>query len=355
MFSKYFIVSVILFISLKVQLHAQDQPSDELQRKKSFIAIPTFNYNRSLDFQFGAMAVYFHQISKRDTIAPPSTIGTTGFYTTNDSWYAFLFHRMFIKQDKWRVVWAAGTGDINFQFYTDQIPGGFFIDYTTSSGFVFVSGLKNVTKRLYMGVMASYSRLNTEFYLGELENPDSLKHLVSLGIPITWDSRDYIYNASNGIDSRLVFLVSNKAFGSDLNFTTLSFHINHYTRLNPKGVLASRATVYSGLGEVPFEATRSVGRNDIRGYTQGKFRGEQIASIQTEYRGNLPKRWGYVVFFGLAAAFNTTTMEDWSKLLPGGGAGLRWMALKERKINIGIDVAAGREDWGLYFRIGEAF
>ncbi len=47
--------------------------------------------------------------------------------------------------------------------------------------------------------------------------------------------------------------------------------------------------------------------------------------------------------------------DNWSGLLPGGGAGLRYLAIKEHNINLGIDIAVGKGDWGIYFRIGEAF
>jgi hypothetical protein len=31
------------------------------------------------------------------------------------------------------------------------------------------------------------------------------------------------------------------------------------------------------------------------------------------------------------------------------------MVFPDNNMNVGLDVAAGREDWGLYFRIGEAY
>ena len=44
-----------------------------------------------------------------------------------------------------------------------------------------------------------------------------------------------------------------------------------------------------------------------------------------------------------------------AEILPGGGVGVRYMMIPKERINIGIDVAAGKGDWGLYFRIGESF
>ena len=43
------------------------------------------------------------------------------------------------------------------------------------------------------------------------------------------------------------------------------------------------------------------------------------------------------------------------RLLPGGGVGIRFTAFADNNMNVGLDVAAGRGDWGMYFRIGEAF
>lgn len=44
-----------------------------------------------------------------------------------------------------------------------------------------------------------------------------------------------------------------------------------------------------------------------------------------------------------------------SELLPGIGVGVRYLMLPKERINIGFDVAVGKDDWGMYFRIGESF
>lgn len=35
--------------------------------------------------------------------------------------------------------------------------------------------------------------------------------------------------------------------------------------------------------------------------------------------------------------------------------GIRYMPIEKQRINIGIDTALGKDDWGVYFRIGESF
>ncbi len=59
-----------------------------------------------------------------------------------------------------------------------------------------------------------------------------------------------------------------------------------------------------------------------------------------------------VAFAGVAVA---TDDRHGSGLLPAAGAGLRFKMIPSRNINVGIDGAIGKDDWGIYFRIGEAF
>ena len=60
-------------------------------------------------------------------------------------------------------------------------------------------------------------------------------------------------------------------------------------------------------------------------------------------------------FFGLATVFEAVNPEDSGTLLPGAGIGFRYTIIPEEHFNVGLDVAIGLKDWGIYFRLGEAF
>jgi len=62
-----------------------------------------------------------------------------------------------------------------------------------------------------------------------------------------------------------------------------------------------------------------------------------------------------VGFGGVATAVNSLNEISFNGLLPAVGVGIRYMAVPSEKINVGIDIAKGKDDWGLYFRIGETF
>ena len=57
----------------------------------------------------------------------------------------------------------------------------------------------------------------------------------------------------------------------------------------------------------------------------------------------------------MATAVETLSDIDRAPFLPGGGFGIRYMLIEKMRINIGIDAALGKDDWGVYFRIGESF
>jgi hypothetical protein len=118
------------------------------------------------------------------------------------------------------------------------------------------------------------------------------------------------------------------------------------------------ARFYGGAAvgdSIPFNGKNTVGRDDLRGYSDGRYRANQVYDIQAEYRWNFYKKWGMVAFGGVAIATDDFKGNNYSGLLPALGAGIRYMVIPKRKINIGIDVAVGKGDWGMYFRIGETF
>ena len=70
---------------------------------------------------------------------------------------------------------------------------------------------------------------------------------------------------------------------------------------------------------------------------------------------NFAGRWGLVGFLGFATVFESINEEDDGRILPGVGTGIRFTAFTDNNMTVGIDIATGDGDWGLYFRIGEAF
>jgi outer membrane protein assembly factor BamA len=340
--------TILFFLLVKDTRGQQDTASKE--KGVSIAGIPILNYNGSYGVVVGLNTMAFFNINKKDTISPPSQLGLGGGFSENKSWYASLFGQFYFKEDKWRITTALGFGKINFQYFEsfNESDEGDFVDYNSVNRFAMFRVLRKIKGPFYVGPILKFQHSKTDFEA----YPDSTQEIDADGIggSLLFDTRDYIYHPSHGWFATASFLANPAWMGSDSVFNLLRFFANYYFRINSNSILASRLSLFTGLGDVPFSAQRAVGGKDIRGYTNGKYRGNQVYTLQTEYRWNFYKRWGAVGFVGMAF-----TGHPSSGTLPGGGIGVRFMAIRSMKINIGVDGALGKNDAGVYFRINEAF
>jgi hypothetical protein len=96
-----------------------------------------------------------------------------------------------------------------------------------------------------------------------------------------------------------------------------------------------------------------------RGYAEGRFRGEQMAYGEIEYRGLVTRNGmiGVVSFVNVATLSNRDTGERiFHSAAVGAGGGLRLLLSKRSRTNICLDAAVGRNgSHGVYFGLNDAF
>jgi outer membrane protein assembly factor BamA len=356
-----FIFIFFIFLIGFLDVSAQDSTANKKQRT-GIAAIPMINYNRTQGIVVGALASGFYKINKNDTISPSSSTGIIGIYTEQKS-YAFLaYSQLFFKEDRWRILAAAGTLDINFQVYLENPVSsvGNFYDYSTKAKLIVLQLQRNIFNRIYLGPTGSFVKSETTFdFPGESgEDSVSISDLNNVGYIITNDTRDHVQFATHGMFLNFKNQFYRDWVNSDYEFERYLVTYNQFFNLQKKNeahILAIRASFNIAAGDVPFEGQSVVGGDDIRGYSQGQYRNDQVYTIQAEYRWNFYKRWGMVAFAGLASAVpKIADIPDYD-ILPGAGAGLRFKMLPSEKINIGIDAGVGKDDYSITFRIGESF
>ncbi len=341
------------------QGQGQKLPPIEKKQKPRIAAIPMMNYNRTQGVVVGALVNGFYKINKKDTISPSSSTGLMGMYTQENSYALLAFSRLYFAEDRWRVSAAAGTMDINFQFYLEDpaLSGGNFYDYATKMNLVVLQLQRNIFKRIYFGPTGSFIKSTTTFGFPGASGEDSVKrsNLNNVGYIISNDTRDHVQYPTRGMFLNFKNQFYRSWAGSDYKFERYLVTYNQFFKLDETKVLAARASLNIASGNVPFEGQSVVGGDDIRGYSQGKYRNDQVYAVQAEYRWRFYKRWGLVAFAGVASAVAKLSDIPKNEILPGVGAGLRFRMLPAEKINIGIDYGVGKDDYSITFRIGEAF
>ncbi len=345
------LITPILFL-LCFHAHAQ---FDKHIDKPKVAAVPIITYNKSYGGIFGAFGSLYFPLNKKDTLSPASSAGAGGIISTNKTWFGFGFGKLYFAKDLFRTVLAVGKGNQNFQYYNENYGvSGSFINYSTLMNFFYGEQLVRVYGKLYTGAAFTYFKVETSFE-ADVKSDTTAQVYKALGIPVTFDSRDHVQNPSSGWYANARFNRFDEAFGSATEYTKMDLDASHYFHKVTGKVFAYKASLNTALGEVPFEAQTIVGGNVLRGYSKGEYRGDQVYSLQGEYRWSFHKKWGAVFFAGAAIPVNKNEAAAFNDLLPAGGAGIRFMMIPDIGINVGFDAAVGKGDYGLYFRIGEAF
>ena len=365
--SKRMILLLCVFVLLPSILYSQKSDTEPIETTKTdstiaestesgrfkFAAIPVINYDPAFKWNLAGLVNVFFKVSLADTVSPLSMAGAMVGYTTNETWYWALYAKLYFDKDNYRTTLAYGDASVNFQYY-DELAGA-FIDFNTLHDFFLLEQQRRVYKRWYLGLRYRNQKTKTKYEIGGTTGDPEKQNMNNLGVVVSHDTRDFIYNPYHGDYMNFKTAHYRDAWGSDYDFDQYEFDFTKFFFINDHKVVAGRVAAFIATGDVPFEGQYVVGREDIRGYTNGKHRGNKIYDVQAEYRWNVYHKWGVVAFGGIATAVDSPKDITWNALLPGGGAGVRYMAIPSEEINIGVDVAFGKDDWGLYFRIGEVF
>ena len=197
---------------------------------------------------------------------------------------------------------------------------------------------------------------------------DTSKYTVStLNVNLLSDTRDNQINAFKGHYFFFNWRTSLKLLGSNTNTSLFytewrSFH--SLSARNPRHLIAFWLMGdFSSKGELPYlilPATAYDQRSRSgRGYTQGRFRGNNLVYGESEYRFPISPCTGVlggVLFVNATTASNPQeTVKLFNSIQPGYGMGLRIMLDKKTRTNLAVDLAFGNRSSGFYLAASETF
>ena len=353
-----FLFSIILmscFLLSTNLSYAQEKNKKDTDsiKKLDLKVMPYLSYNRNLEFMFGAIPLAMYHTSKTDTISPKSLSGFVGVYTTNKSYVLSGFTKLYLSEDRWRLKAFVFAGNLNSQVYLDDVLYSGFYDYQTVAAIFYVGVERRIYKNIYGGLGYGYARFKSAI---ESDDEDTKSTTRNIELSLLSDTRNDQYYPTLGHNTQIKWRSYAEWLGNEQVANKVLIAHNQYIPLRgDKDVLAARIHGEFGLGTILFEQQVVIGGKDIRGYSESKYRGDGLISLQGEYRWNFGKKMGLVGFAGVATIYGSQNPDfDW-KLYPGGGLGYRYKVFKDSGFNIGLDAAVGKDDWGVYFRIGESF
>jgi outer membrane protein insertion porin family len=186
-------------------------------------------------------------------------------------------------------------------------------------------------KKLMQNINGSLS-FRTDYV--EPESPTEDRYLIrSIGTRLSYDTRDFWMNPTEGENLVLGVNTSSKLLGATIEFTKLSLSASKFHPIKQDVILAMRANYDDAYGTI-FDTERYFlgGGTTVRGYPDGSpvGKGGRRAMVNLEVRF-LMDAFQFVVFYDagkIGTGNNTSTFEGGElgrRILTGKGVGVRLM------------------------------
>jgi hypothetical protein len=176
------------------------------------------------------------------------------------------------------------------------------------------------------------------------------------GIVTFYDTRDNAYSTHEGqfVDFRTMFY--SKIFGSSFNFIKLTLDARDFIPVFTEHVIAMQGLLTLTNGGEPFYTMAQLGgENNMRGIFQGRFRDNDMAVLQGEYRFPVIWRFGLVGFADIGEVAGTVREFNFRGIKWTAGGGLRFLFSRTEHVVVCMDVGFGSDSFAFYFYVKEAF
>ncbi|KAA6441411.1 hypothetical protein FEM33_02555 [Dyadobacter flavalbus] len=338
--------------------------------KLLFSIIPAFGYTLSSGF-IGSINVNSAFYSSNPKTTRISSITTNFIYTQYKQITVPLQANIWTKNNNYNIL-------IDWRFFkypqdtyglgpNTEISNASKIDYSHLR--LHQSVLKEIGTSFFIGIGYLFDRR------WNIKEQDKNADVQEYGLPPTsvsagpvatflYDSRKNSINPEKGFYTSIQFRSNMKRLKSTSNWQSLIVDIRKYINLpagsqntlafwNYNWLTVSGKPPYLDLPSTGWDPTNNLGR----GYIQGRFRSLNLLYLESEYRFAITRNGllGGVVF-GNAQSVSDYPSNNFTKVAPGGGLGLRIKVNKKSRANAAIDYGFGAKgSRGLFVSLGEVF
>jgi hypothetical protein len=352
-----FFIALMLVASV---ISAQEE--DSTDNGFNWMAYPYIFYTPETDLAFGAGGIlYFYLTPEYKSKA--STITPSFYYSINNQYEIVIMPDLYFGKNEYHIMSDFRFGKFIDKYYgignnTPEIENPDYLLY--SFKFKIDSEIRFLNA-FDLGLI--YEFRNVEI-IDTKENPyidDSFGSEgginSGLGVVISYDSRDKQFYPKQGGLYKFRSVFNMEAIGSTYDFNSIELDARKYTALHDNHILAFQLYLLSKRGNPPFYEMAPLGGEVImRGYFRGRYRDNNLASGQVEYRTRFGwRKLGLVLFFGAGDVASEYSHYKLTELKYSYGAGLRFRLDEKEKIDVRMDVGFGNNTDGVYFSIQQAF
>lgn len=334
--------------------------------KNSLIVAPLVSRTLETSWSFGLAGAYIFKTNKRDSSLRTSTIPMGLLYTLNNQIIGGLGANIFLPKEAYIIRFESSFSKFPDKFWgignsTDERETK-YEEYTFSQVFINPQFYKRIRKYMYVGIgynMQTVFSIDTNLgtrkpklpksYFGQdkvegiYNNPDG-KYIVS-GIELIFsiDSRNHAYVPTKGELLRIRLNNYLSILGSDYQFPFLDIDFRKFFKVYKKSTFGVASYMLFNFGDkIPFRNLGTLGgRNNMRGYYDGRFRDNKYITFQGEYRFPIWWRFGGVVFLGFGQVAHEFKDFNLQGFKVSAGGGLRFSILPKEMLNLRLDYGFG--------------
>lgn len=351
----------------KAELHDPiDVEKDSVNRNNSFLALPFVFYSPETRWAFGATAIYNFHLNPKDTITNPSQLIFGSAWTQNKQILFYVPYQFYWKENNWRASGEVGYYRYSYDFYGvgNGVATSFKENYAVNFPRFRVHLLKKVRPNIFIGLQywfenfgINQQKLDPEGLLitGTVKGSVGGK-TAGIGLISQIDTRDNVYYPMTGFFVQGTVHTNSKYTLSEYAFDRYRMDFRFYHSFYKKHTVATRLFFDHITGQAPFSQLAFLGgTKQARGYSEGRFRDNNLVLSQVEYRVHVWKRLGAVAFgsYGMVADKLNKLAIDQNHF--SYGIGLRLMTDIEKKVNMRFDYAFTPLGNNFYVTFGEAF
>lgn len=334
----------------------EDETELKLQ-KGDFVVVPIPISNPTLNTGLVAGAAYFYpQTEEQKKAQPASVTAGAAMYTNNESRAFGLVQQNYWNQDKWRFTGAIGGADLRLSLIAaDETSSGRSLDWRIKGNFLSALVSRRLAGDWYAGlslrVIDANQAIEGTNTSSDFDTGDDVRS-AGIGLSVEYDARDMPLNTYRGSYLKAEGLFNDEALSSNQTYQSYSLAYRSYHELSDSLVLAWEAQGCARGGTAPLWDACMV---KLRGFAATDYLGKVSGSGQLEARWRMNERWGLVGFAGAGYVGSSFSGNRDNEAIPSYGAGIRFMVLPAKRINIRLDFARSVNSDAIHFSVGEAF
>ena len=347
----------------KVIGYFKDSNKPASNKKVDFGFIPGPNYSSTTGLGLGLLGTATYSTDRTDPTLARSNASVYSNMTTGGFFMVGLRGNHIFPHDRLRLDYKLNLSTFTTSFwgigYKQADNDDNETDYRRNRVNAMARFMTKLAPNTYVGPFVNYRFIQArgvdKAFEHLWEGQDKIIRAYTLGLSFTYDSRDFMLNASKGVFLQIDQTFTPRFLGNkNHGFSTTEGTISTYKKAWKGAILAGELHGMFNYGHTPWALLTEVGSNDrMRGYYAGRYCDKNVIEGQIELRQHIKGRSGIAVWGALANAFPNFDHIAWRYTLPNAGFGYRWEFKK--RINIRIDYGFTRNGGGLIFNINEAF